>query len=139
VPELWTLGGKTHGMKTVSSLLALLATTILIGCSATSSHRDSTGLHATDITVSVTCSEPSMRFTGKIISDGHTEQLSGAGSGTFHARGQEFVCSFKKTDADGQISFTVSVTGKKLGDISTSEKYGEITARVQHDRFTPLW
>jgi hypothetical protein len=129
-------------MKTIRSILALTATTILFGCSTTSPHRDFTGLPATDITASVTCNEPTMRFTGTIISDGRTERFSGTGSGTFHASGHELVCSFKKTGGDGQISISVSEAGKVLGGSDTGCKFGGVRAEVlrtpteRHDIFT---
>jgi hypothetical protein len=129
-------------MKTIPSLLALFVTTILVGCSTKSPHRDFTGLPATDITVSVTCSEPSMRFTGTIVSDGQTEQLSGTGSATFHASGHEFVCSFKKAGDEGRISLAVSEAGKNLGGSETGCKRGGVRAELlripgeRHDIFT---
>ena len=129
-------------MKTIASLLAVIAATILVGCSTTSPHRDFTGLPATDITVSVTCSDPSMRFTGTIVSDGHPVQLGGTGHGTFSATGHEFVCSFKKTVADGQISISVSEAGKTIGSSDNGCKFGGVRAEVlrtpmeQHDIFT---
>ena len=129
-------------MKTIPSLLAVIAATILVGCSTTSSHRDTAGTPATDITVSVTCSEPTMRFTGTIVADGHTERFSGTGSGTFHASGHELVCSFKKTGDDGRISLAVSESGKTLGSSSTVFKQGGVRAEfvrslmVRSDVFT---
>jgi hypothetical protein len=86
--------------------------------------------HSSSITVSVSCSEPSMRFTGTIVSDGHSQELSGTGSGTYQASGHEIVCSFKKLDADGQISLAVSEAGKKLGDSSTPARFGGVRAEL---------
>ena len=129
-------------VKTISSLLALAAATLLVGCSTTSPHRDFTGLPATDITVSLTCSEPSMTFTGTIVSDGQAEPLSGKGSGTFRATGHEFVCSFKKSEVEGRISISVSEDGKSLGSSSTSQRSGGVRAELlrtpsaQHTLFT---
>ena len=119
-------------MKTIPALLAVIAATILVGCSTTSSHRDTAGIPATDITVSVTCSEPTMRFTGTIVADGHTERFSGTGSGTFHASGHELVCSFKKTGDAGRISLAVSESGKTLGSSSSVEKLGGVRAELLH-------
>jgi hypothetical protein len=90
--------------------------------------------HSTSITVSVSCSEPSMRFTGTIVSDGHSQELSGTGSGTYQASDHEIVCSFKKLDADGQISLAVSEAGKKLGDSSTPAKFGGVRAELHRAR-----
>ena len=86
--------------------------------------------HSSSITASVSCSEPSMRFTGTIVSDGHSQELSGTGSGTYQASGHEIVCSFKKLDADGQISLAVSEAGKKLGDSSTPARFGGVRAEL---------
>ena len=86
--------------------------------------------HSSSITASVSCSEPSMRFTGTIVSDGHSQELSGTGSGTYQASGHEIVCSFKKLDADGQISLAVSEAGKKLGNSSTPARFGGVRAEL---------
>ena len=128
-------------MKTTPSLLAAVAAAILAGCGTTSPHRDFTGLPATDITVSVTCSEPGMGFTGTIVSDGHAEEFSGTGSGTFHASGHEFVCSFQKTGEDGRISLAASESGGNSGSASSTRKHGGVRAEFlltpeKHDVFT---
>jgi hypothetical protein len=127
-------------MKTVTFLFALIAATFLIGCSTTSQRHDYSGIPATDIVVTVSCSDLKMGFTGTIVSDGQSRQLSGVGSGTFHATGHEIVCSFKKTDADGLISVSVSEAGKVLGSSRTphSGVRAEIlrTPSTQHTVFT---
>ena len=114
-------------MKTIPSLLAVIAATILVGCSTTSSQHAYSG-PTTDIVVTVTCSNPDTRFTGSIVTDGHAVQSGGTGHATFHATGHEFVCSFKKTDPDGRISISVSEAGKELGNSSTGEKFGGVRA-----------
>ena len=117
-------------MKTIPSLLAVIAVTIFVGCSTASRHRDFTGIPATDFTVSVKCGEPNMRFTGTIVSDGHTEHLSGLGSGTFHISGHEVICAFKKTDAAGRISLTISKGDTHVGDAISDETYGGVRAEL---------
>jgi hypothetical protein len=129
-------------MKAIRSLLALLALTFLVGCGTTAAHRDLAAGPAIDFNVSVTCSEPTMRFTGLIISDGRAETVSGTGSSQFHVRGHQVVCSFKKTSPDGQISVAVSEASKKLGDCSSPAQFGGVRAEFlrtpteRHDIFT---
>jgi hypothetical protein len=89
-------------MKTPTSILALIAGVVLIGCSTTSSHPTS------GVVAAVSCSDPSMRFTGTIVSDGHSKQVSGIGSRTFIITGQEATFSFQKKGADGRISLVVT-------------------------------
>jgi hypothetical protein len=117
-------------MKTIKSLLTIIATTLLFGCATTPRHGDFSGMPATDITVTVSCGDPGMTFTGTIVSDGHSEQLSGAGSATFHATGHEFVCSFRKTGVAGRISISVSEAGESLGSSSTTDEFGGVRAEL---------
>jgi len=129
-------------MKTTRSLLIIIAGVALAACSTTSSHRDSSGRAKTEIVVTVTCSNPGTKFSGTIVSDGHTVQLGGTGHGTFHAAGHEFVCSFKNDGSDGQISISVSEAGKNLGNSRIATKYGGVRADIvrtgleQRDTFT---
>ena len=123
--QLWTVKCRPHALMKKSSIVILVGIVIIIVC----------GLwfyHSTSITVSVTCSEPSMRFAGTIVSDGHSQELSGTGSATYHASGHSIICSFKKLDADGQISLAVSEAGKKLGDSSTPARFGGVRAELHH-------
>ena len=86
--------------------------------------------HSSSITVSVSCSEPGIRFAGTIVSGGRSQELSGTGSGTYHASSHDIICSFKKLDADGQISLAVSEAGKKLGNSSTPARFGGVRAEL---------
>ena len=143
--ELGSLDG-AHTMKSITPRLILIAALVLSGCCSTTTHqprqRDYSGMPATDIVVTISCSEPSMAFTGTIVSDGHTEQLSGTGSGTFRASGHEFVCSFKKTGREGRISISVSEGDQSLGSSSTPKRFGGVRAELlrtpsaQHTLFT---
>lgn len=118
-------------MKTTPSLLAVITVTIFVGCSTTSRHRDFSGIPATDFTVSVTCGEPSLGFTGTIVSDGHTEHLSGIGKGIFHTSGHEITCAFKKSEPRGRISLSISKTGgDHIGDAITDETNGGVRAEL---------
>lgn len=120
-------------MKSIIPLLPLIAALILSGCSTTTHQprqRDYSDIPVTDIVVTVSCSEPGMEFTGTIVSDGHTEHLSGTGSSTFRATGHEFVCSFKKTSSDGRISISVSEDGQPLGSSSTPKRFGGVRAEL---------
>jgi hypothetical protein len=87
-------------------------------------------LAPTDYTVVVSCSEPTMRFTGSIVSDGHPLVLYGTGIGTYRVRSRTIVCSFEKTQADGQISLAVSNAGQALGWSSTPARLGGVHAEI---------
>lgn len=129
-------------MKTITSLLSIVTMALLFGCATAPRHRDYSGLAPTHIVVTVSCSEPDMKFTGTIVSDGSTEQLSGTGTITYYATGHELVCSFRKTGAAGRISISVSERGESLGSSSTSERFGGVRAELlrtpsaQHTVFT---
>lgn len=129
-------------MKNITLLLTLIAGAFLFGC-GTPTHRDFAGMPATAFAVTVSCSDASMRFEGTIISDGHSERLSGTGSGTFQATGHEIVCSFRKTSADGRISISVlEEAGKSLGSSTTAKPFGGVRAELlrtpsaEHTLFT---
>ncbi len=117
-------------MRTTILLLALVAAAILSGCSTVSSHHDFTGIPAADFTVTVTCGEPSTRFSGTIVSDGKTEHLSGTGKSTFQVSGHEIVCAFKKVDAVGRIQMKITKAGGLVGEAITDEKFGGVRAEL---------
>jgi hypothetical protein len=129
-------------MKFTISLLTIVAALVLAGCRTKSSHSDSAAMPKTDIVVTVTCSNPDTKFTGTIVSDGHSVQLHGAGHGTFHATGHQLVCSFRKDASDGQISISVSEAGNDLGNANIATKFGGVradivrTAMERHDTFS---
>ena len=129
-------------LKTIITLPAVITLIALAGCHTPSPQHDSSGLPARDITVSLSCSEPGMKFKGTIVTDGHSKKLSGKGSGMYHAGGQKIVCSFQKLDADGRITLVVSEAGRKLGKSSTPDMFGGVRAELlrtpneQHDVFT---
>ena len=104
-------------MKLIITLLAFTA--LLIGCGTNSTRQNYSGIPPTSIVVTVSCSDPNMGFSGTIVTDGRTNQLSGIGSGTFNVTGHEFVCSFKKEGANGLISISASEDGKVLGNSRT--------------------
>jgi hypothetical protein len=91
----------------------------------------------TKIAVIVTCSDPGMKFAGTIVTDGHSKRLSGIGTSTFHATGHEFVCSFKKTGADGLISVSVTEAGNNLGNAYTAGQFGGVRAEVVRTSAAP--
>jgi hypothetical protein len=117
-------------MKTITSLLAIIALTALAGCSTTSSQRAYSGMPVTEIVATVSCSDPGMRFTGTIVSDGHVQKYSGVSSGTYRASGHEIVCSFKKSGTDGKITLAVSEAGHQEGQSSTPVKFGGVRAEL---------
>ena len=124
------------------SLLAIVTAILLAGCRTNSSNADSSSIAKTHIVVTVTCSNPDTKFTGTIVSDGHSVPLHGTGHGTFNASGHQLVCSFKKDASDGQISISVSEAGKDLGNSSIATKFGGVradivrTAMEHHDTFS---
>jgi len=73
-----------------------------------------------------------MKFTGTIVQDGHSAEVSGVGSGTFHAAGHQIAFSFKKTAADGRISFSVTKAGQCLGSSATESKFGGVRGEISH-------
>ena len=119
-------------MKTIPTLLALTAAVALAGCATPPPpQRDFAGIAPTDFTVTVKCSEPTMRFTGMIVSDGQCENWVGIGGGTYHASGHEVVCAFRKTTGvAGTISLAVSGADGPLGNSSTDGKCGGVRAEL---------
>ncbi len=103
---------------------------ILSGCGTPSSFQTFSYGLGTEVAVTVSCSDESMRFTGTIVSDGRRGSFSGQGNATFHATGHEIVCSFKKATADGRISISVREAKNSLGTSSTSEPFGGVRAEV---------
>lgn len=83
-----------------------------------------------------------MKFTGTIISDGHAEQVSGTGSGSFPTKGHEINCLFKKIGARGRLVLEIFEGGRSLGSSSTSLDSGGVRAEIlrmpdrQHTLFT---
>ncbi len=111
-------------MKIILLLLILMAATFFAGCAAPSAHGTS-GVVAT-----VSCSDPSMRFTGTIVSDGHAKQVSGTGSRSFHLTGHELDFSFKKAVPDGRISLTVTKAGQCVATATTDSRFGGVRGHV---------
>src|SRR5580704_9690131 len=64
-------------MKTLLSFLTIIAAVLLTGCATTSPPHDYSGVPPTEIVATVSCSDPSIPFTGTIIADGHTKHYSG--------------------------------------------------------------
>jgi hypothetical protein len=118
-------------MKNIHLLTVLLAAALFLGCRATPPHDSGSSLPVSHITLTVSCSDAKMGFTGTIVRDGHTKQVSGTGSGTFHVTGYEIVASFKKTCADGRISLEGSEAGVKLGNSTTDQNFGGVRAVFQ--------
>ncbi len=117
-----------HLMKHLAPLFALFAAAAFVGCSTTSSHRDFSGVPATDIAVTITCSDPDMRFSGTICSDGRSQKYSGMGSGAYHTSGHEVICSFKKLGSNGRITLSAAEMGQQPGGSSTTNKFGGVRA-----------
>ena len=111
-------------MKLIPALLSIIAATFFAGCTTSSTHRTS------GVTATVSCSDPSMRFTGTLVSDGHTNQVSATGSHTFHLAGQELDFSFKKAASHGRISLTVTNAGQCVATATTDRQFGGVRGHV---------
>lgn len=131
-------------MKTAVSWFAVLAAALFAGCSTTSTtapHRDFSGMPPTDITVTVSCSDPTMKFAGTITADGQLRRVSGKGSGAFRVTGHEFSAFIKKARSEGQITVVVAQSNQSLGSATAFGPFGahfEVlrTPTEQHDLFT---
>ena len=51
-------------MKTITPLLTVIAMALLFGCGTAPRHHDFSGTPTTDIVVTVSCSDPGMKFAG---------------------------------------------------------------------------
>jgi hypothetical protein len=71
-----------------------------------------------------------MRFTGTIASDGHTKQVSGTGSRTFHLTGHELAFSFKKKVPDGQILLTVTKAGQCVASATAGSQLSGVRGQA---------
>ena len=116
-------------MKTTTPIIIVLSAT-LFGCSTPSPWREFAGRPPTEIIVTVRCSDSNTRFAGSIVSDGRGKRLSGTGNGSFHATGNNLVCSFRKLDPSGSITISVSEAGESLGNSSTDTAAGGVRAEV---------
>ena len=127
-------------MRTI--LIALAAGLLCFGCRTSSARRDFSGAPPRQIVATIKCSDPAMKFTGEIVSDGHVQKYSGVGSGTYQASGHEIICSFKKLEADGRLSLAAGELGREPGSSSTVEPFGGVRARflygpeMEHTVFT---
>jgi hypothetical protein len=71
---------------------------------------------------------PGLKFTGKLVVNGVSQKVSGTVPAIYPVTAHSLVCSFKKQEADGQISLAVDESGKKLGGSTTACKYGGVRA-----------
>lgn len=111
-------------------LFSLVCVAMLVGCATQNPVRKYSNTSPTEVTVTITCSDPTTRFGGTIIADGQAEHWIGIGSGTFYATGHEILCEFRKTADAGRISLAVSSAGVHLGDSSTDDKFGGVRAEL---------
>lgn len=125
---LATLKAGLERCQLIPSLLVILTATWLSGCSTL--HPDYSGTPATDIVVTVTCSDRSARFEGTVETDGVTEHMAGNGTGTYKISGHKFICKFTKVDAPGSISISISENGHNLGSSSKREPSGGVQAEI---------
>lgn len=123
-------GGMKTRIKFIRTLLAAIVTITLIGCGKASTDTAVSSRPANGFIVSVSCSKTDTMFSGTIVSDGHSQAISGTGSGTYQVDGRDIICSFKKASADGSISLAVSKAGEKQGGSSTFEKFGGVRAEI---------
>lgn len=117
-------------MKNFLIIPALAA--VLAGC-ATSPQptaADYSLVPAVQYVVTVTCSDPTTKFSGTIVADGQSTHYSGIGKGSYPAAGHVINCSFRKTTRDGQIILSISEAGKDLGYSTSSQKFGGVRAEI---------
>ena len=73
---------------------------------------------------------PGLIFTGKLVTDGATREVSGTVPATYQVSAHELVCSFKKTEALGNIALKVSEGDKDLGSSNSRTRYGGVRAEI---------
>ncbi len=112
-------------MKTTRRLSLLLAATLFLGCKSTPPQNKAPD-SASKVTFLVSCSEPTMGFTGTIVCDGRTNKVSGTGGGTFRATGYDIVGLFKKSGATGRMSVEASDLAGNSNTASTDKPSGGI-------------
>ena len=120
-------------MKTTASIFFLAAALALAGCKTEPPPTVAakyTGIPSKNLTVVVTCSDPTTRFMGCITTDGGADHLIGMSSGTYQTSGHEITIEFKKTDKPGILKLAVSSEGKSLGTCTTAENLGGVRAEL---------
>ena len=121
------LAGLQRG-RSIQLVLILFAASALFGCSTT--RPDYSGTPATDIVVTISCSEPNARFDGTVVTDGVSQHLSGNGTGTYKISGHKFICKFEKFDAPGSITISIFEAGHTIGNSSTTRPSGGVRAEI---------
>ena len=133
-------------MRFIQTFFAAITLLALAGCrTAPTSHasqHDFSGIPATLFTVSVS-GTAGLRFTGSMIADGQTQEVSGTVPAQYDVAAHELICSFKKTDGEGSIALAVSEpTGGVQGRCNTPKPFGGVRAEIlrtpsrQHTLFT---
>ena len=120
-------------MKKIAALLLLTLNLILAGCQTVPPTPPSTkfaGIPAKDFIVTVTCSDPATRFVGSIETDGVADHLIGMSTGIYRVSGHEIICEFKKTDAPGRLTLTVTSGNQSLGNSTTGARFGGVRAEL---------
>jgi len=125
---LSTFRARLKRNQSIPSVLLILMVAWLSGC--TNFKPDYSSTPATDIVVTITCSEPTARFDGTVETDGVIQHLAGNGTGTYKISGHKFVCKFQKSDAQGSITISISEAGHTIGDSSTTRPFGGVRAEI---------
>jgi len=118
----------------IHAFLAAITLLALAGCrtapTSPASKHDFTGIPATIFTVSVS-GTAGLRFTGSMIADGQTQNVSGTVPAQYEVAAHELICSFKKTDAEGSIALAVSEqNGGVQGRCNTPAPFGGVRAEI---------
>ena len=133
-------------MRIIHTFVTAVTLLALAGCrtapSSPASKHDFSGLPTTTFTVSVS-GTAGLRFTGRMIADGQTQEVSGTVPAQYEVAAHELICSFKKTDAEGSIALAVSEqNGGVQGRCNTPAPFGGVRAEIlrtpsrQHSLFT---
>ncbi len=72
-----------------------------------------------------------LRFTGTMVLDGVSTNLSGIVPATYLVNGRNLRLSFKKTEAAGQLSLAISARGKTLGSSTTSSPFAGVLSEIR--------
>lgn len=133
-------------MRFIQTFLAGIALLALAGCrTAPTSHaskHDFSGIPATIFSVSVS-GTAGLKFTGSMMADGQTQEVSGTVPAQYEVTAHELICSFKKTDAEGSMALAVSEpNGGVQGRCNTPKPWGGVRVEIlrtpsrQHTLFT---
>ncbi len=74
---------------------------------------------------------PGLKFTGTLVFDGVSTNLSGVVPAVYQVNGRSVKCSFKKAETEGRLSLEVSEHGRVLGSSATSSPFAGVLAEIR--------